>query len=242
MDDRPQLLVVDDDAEIRTLLTRFLGTHGYRVRAVASGGEMHAALEDRNIALVILDILLARENGLTLCRELRTRSNIPVIMLTAMGEDTDRIVGLEVGADDYVTKPFNPRELLARIKAVLRRTSGLETFADRSKKTLLFDGWRMDLVRRELVAPSGALVDLSAGEYDLLVAFTEKPQQVLNRDYLMDFAKGRSIGTLDRSIDVQVSRLRRKLGGEEQDGVQTGGLIKTVRGTGYMFTSAVERI
>jgi two-component system OmpR family response regulator len=229
MDDRPQLLVVDDDAEIRNLLMRFLGQHGFRIRTAANGTEMRAALEDRNIALVILDLLMPGEHGLSLCRDLRARSGVPVIMLTAIGEDTDRIVGLEVGADDYVTKPFNPRELLARIKAVLRRTG------------VVFDGWRLDLVRRELFTPGGVLVDLSAGEYDLLVAFCERPQQVVSREYLMDFAKGRSAGPIDRSIDVQVSRLRRKLDGDEGEGPQTSGLIKTVRGAGYMLTREVER-
>ena len=242
MDDRPQLLVVDDDAEIRNLLTRFLGTHGFRVATAANGSEMTAALEDRNIRLVILDVLMPGQDGLALCRDLRSRSALPVIMLTAVGEDTDRIVGLEVGADDYVTKPFNPRELLARIKAVLRRSDGSGDPVDRTKKILAFDGWRLDLVRRELTSPVGVLVDLSSGEYDMLVAFTEKPQQVLSREQLMDFAKGRNIGVFDRSIDVQVSRLRRKLGGEDQDVATSNTLIKTVRGIGYLFASDVERV
>ena len=241
MDDRPQLLVVDDDAEIRSLLMRFLGQHGFRIKTAANGAEMRAALTDWNISLAILDLMMPGEDGLSLCRDLRRHSSLPVIMLTAVGEDMDRIAGLEVGADDYLTKPFNPRELLARIKAVMRRTAGPSGSGDRTRKAMVFDNWRLDLVRRELFTPAGVLVDLSAGEYDLLVAFCERPQQVVSRDYLMDFAKGRSIGAIDRSIDVQVSRLRRKLGGDESDTSQPSALIKTIRGAGYMLNSAVER-
>ena len=238
MDDRPQLLIVDDDAEIRTLLTRFLGNHGFRIKTAGSGPEMRVALDDRNIALIILDVLLPGEDGFALCREIRGHSSLPIIMLTAVSEDTDRIVGLEIGADDYLTKPFNPRELLARIKAVLRRAAGAG-LADRAKRTVSFSRWRLDLVRRELFSPAGILVDLSAGEYDLLVAFTERPQQVLSREYLMDFAKGRNVGAFDRGIDVQVSRLRRKLGDDAD--ASHAGLIKTIRGAGYMLNAPVER-
>ncbi len=236
--EKPHILIVDDDAEILTLLTRFLSGHGFRVSAAANGKEMRALFDERKIALVVLDVLLPGEDGLALCRDLRTRSGVPIIMLTAMGDDTDRIIGLEVGADDYLSKPFNPRELLARIKAVLRRSAGPLAIPDQSRKILQFDGWRLDLVRRELSSPEGVMVDLSSGEYDLLLAFVEKPQQILSRERLMDVAKGRHPGVFDRSIDVQLSRLRRKLASKQK----TGDMIKTVRGSGYLFTPAVERL
>ncbi len=184
--------------------------------------------------------MLPGEDGLSLCRRLRADSKIPVIMLTAMGEETDRIVGLEMGADDYVAKPFNPRELLARIKAVLRRAEGGQARrpddADRLG-VLVFAGWRLDLDKRELVSPQDLLVSLSAGEYDLLAAFATRPQRVLSRDQLLDLARGREAQPFDRAIDVQVSRLRRKIEADPGNPV----FIKTVRSGGYMFTPAVEK-
>jgi two-component system, OmpR family, response regulator len=235
MVDAPKILIVDDDREIRDLLARFLRKHGLRVETVADGRAMARALETGRFDLVVLDLMLPGEDGLSLCRHLRATSSLPVIMLTAVAEDTDRIVGLEIGADDYVTKPFNPRELLARIKAVLRRTAnaGRETSAG----TLTFAGWRLGVAQRELRDPDGVLVPLTSGEFDLLLAFVERPERVLSRDQLLDLTKGRDAVPFDRSIDVQLSRLRRKI---EID-PQNPKLIKTVRGGGYMLTQPVRR-
>jgi two-component system, OmpR family, response regulator len=240
MTEQPHILVVDDDREIRDLVARYLSKHGLRVRAAADGREMRQALDDWSIDLVVLDLMLPGEDGLSLCRRLRAESKIPVIMLTAMGEETDRIIGLEMGADDYMAKPFNPRELLARIKAVLRRADGLgagrNAAADRAHR-LVFAGWRIDLDQREVLSPDDVIVPLSAGEYDLLVAFASHPQRVLNRDQLLDLSRGREAQPFDRSIDVQVSRLRRKIEAAPGEPV----FIKTVRGGGYMFTPAVSK-
>ncbi len=192
---------------------------------------MQAAQPD----LVVLDIMLPGTNGLDLCRSLRAESQVPVVMLTAKGDEIDRIVGLEVGADDYLPKPFNPRELLARIKAVLRRSRFADSAgAPGSGRLIEFDGWHLDTLKRELTDPTGVVVDLSSGEYDLLVTFLEAPQRVLSRDYLLDATKNRTLDVYDRSIDVQVSRLRRKI--EAQ-----GELIKTIRGAGYLFAASVRR-
>ncbi len=234
----PHLLVVDDDREICDLVSRFLKRHGYRVTVARDGREMKRALADWRIDLVILDLMLPGEDGLTLCRTLRAESDVPIIMLTAMGEETDRIVGLEMGADDYVPKPFNPRELLARIKAVLRR---VERGAGRAGATdgnlYRFAGWTLDANRRRLESPHGMVVELSAGEYDLLLAFLEHPQRVLSRDQLLDMSRGRAAIPFDRSVDVQVGRLRRKI---EVD-PKNPELIKTVRGGGYMLAVPVAR-
>ncbi len=238
MDHSPHILIVDDDREIRDLLGRFLQKHGCRVTTARDGREMRAALDDWSIDLIVLDLMLPGEDGLTLCRELRGRSAIPIIMLTAMGEETDRIVGLELGADDYLPKPFNPRELLARIKAVLRRArERAETLPAPDGQVARFAGWSLDLARRRLESPEGAVVSLTTGEFELLVAFIDHPQRVLSRDQLLDFTRGRSAAPFDRSVDIQVSRLRRKI---EADSAAPE-LIKTVRSGGYMFTPPVER-
>jgi two-component system OmpR family response regulator len=230
------VLVVDDDREIRDLLGRFLTKHGYRVTGAPDGKEMRRVLADWNIDLVVLDLMLPGEDGLSLCRDLRAKSQIPVIMLTMMGEETDRIIGLEMGADDYLPKPFNPRELLARMKAVLRRAQcAPATPAAARRKIVRFAGWKLDLGLRRLESPQGLVVDLSAGEFDLLVALVEHPQRVLNRDQLLDLTHGRAEAPFDRSIDMQVSRLRRKI---EVDPKEPE-LIKTVRGGGYIFSAAV---
>lgn len=232
------ILVVDDDREIRDLLGRFLTKQGYRVTAVRDGREMRRAIADWAIDLVILDLMLPGEDGLSLCRDLRTRSQIPVIMLTVMGEETDRIVGLEMGADDYLPKPFNPRELLARMKAVLRRAKGEPaTLRAVGRMILCFAGWRLDTGRRRLDSPEGLVVDLSAGEFDLLATFVEHPQRVLTRDQLLDITHGRAEAPFDRSIDMQVSRLRRKI----ESNPKEPELIKTVRGGGYVFTAKVTQ-
>ncbi len=230
------VLVVDDDREIRDLLGRFLTKHGYRITAVQDGKDMRRALADWNIDLVVLDLMLPGEDGLSLCRDLRAKSQIPVIMLTMMGEETDRIIGLEMGADDYLPKPFNPRELLARMKAVLRRAqSATAAPAPAGRKILGFADWKLDLGLRRLESPQGLIADLSAGEFDLLVAFVEHPQRVLNRDQLLDLTHGRAEAPFDRSVDMQVSRLRHKI----ETNPKEPELIKTVRGGGYVFTAVV---
>jgi len=229
------ILVVDDDRQILQFVARFLRAAGFRVHAARNGVEMWEHLRHAAIDLMVLDLMLPGANGLDLCRELRRTSTLPVIMLTAKGDDLDRIIGLEVGADDYLAKPFNPRELLARVNAVLRRSraTSAEPVSKRSR-AFLFAGWRLDTLKRELSGPSGVVVDLSTGEYDLLMAFLEAPQRVLGREYLLDAARNRTADPFDRAIDVQVSRLRRKMGPD-------GDLIKTVRGAGYMLAADVAR-
>jgi two-component system OmpR family response regulator len=232
------LLIVDDDREIRDLLSRFLVKHGYRVDTAADGRTMDKLLEAGRFDLIVLDVMLPGEDGLALCRRLRATSRIPIIMLTALSEDTERIIGLEMGADDYLAKPFNPRELLARVKAVLRRSGVVPKAVDDDGGTVLaFAGWRLDVGRRELTSPNGVRVELTAGEFELLRAFAERPRRVLTRDQLLDLAKGRAAQAFDRSIDVQLSRLRRKI---ETD-PKNPEIIKTVRSGGYIFTHAVER-
>lgn len=233
----PHILIVDDDPEIRDLLGRYLRKHGYRVDAAADGRAMTRLLETGRFDLVVLDLMLPGEDGLSLCRRLRASSDLPIIMLTAMGEETDRIVGLEMGADDYLPKPFNPRELLARIKAVLRRGGGQHRPDEEASAGLEFDGWRIELGRRELLGPDGVAVPLTSGEFDLLLALAERPQRVLSRDQLLDLTRGRSAQPFDRSIDVQLSRLRRKIEADPK----APQLIKTVRGGGYMLAARVER-
>jgi len=232
----PTILVVDDDPEIRDLLARFLDKHGMETVTAPDGEKALRALKDRNPDLVVLDLMLPGDDGFEICRKVRQVSTVPVIMLTALAEDTDRIVGLELGADDYVTKPFNPRELLARIRAVLRRAAG-QPAEEGADARFRFAGWTLDTARRELLDPDGTLVTLTAGEYDLLVAFLEHPRRVLDRDQLLSFTKGRMAQPFDRSVDVQLSRLRRKIEPDPKDPT----LIKTVRGGGYQFTPAVER-
>lgn len=230
------MLIVDDDVEIRDLLSRFLAQHGLRTSTAGDGRQMEQRLRDGRFDLLVLDLMLPGEDGLSLCRRLRATSSLPIIMLTAVGEETDRIVGLEMGADDYVTKPFNPRELLARIKAVLRRASGVGQRTPGDVGRLTFDGWRLDVGRRELHSPDGLLVPLTGGELDLLIAFAEHPRRVLSRQQLLDLTRGRLAAPFDRSIDVQVSRLRRKI---ETDPAAPE-LIKTVRSGGYLFTPRVR--
>lgn len=229
------ILVVDDDGQILQLVARFLRSNGFRVHTARDGREMQTILAETGADLIVLDLMLPGANGLELCREVRRTSSIPVVMLTAKGEEVDRIIGLEVGADDYLPKPFNPRELLARINAVLRRSSaGPQPSIGRSRR-LGFSGWGLDVLKRELTSPGGVVVDLSTGEYDLLLTFLEAPQRVLSRDYLLDAARNRALEPFDRAIDVQVSRLRRKFG-------DSGDIIKTVRGAGYLFAADVERL
>ncbi len=250
MADFPHILIVDDDLEIRELLSTFLQKHGYPVTIAADGVEMHHQLAAHTYDLMVLDVMLPGEDGLSLCRQLRANSTLPIIMLTAVDEDMDRIIGLEMGADDYVTKPFNPRELLARIKAVLRRVDYGQSAAISPSASGLgraqfgFEGWILDVGRRELRAAGpnsdhqGTLVSLTAGEFDLLLAFVEHPQRVLTRDQLLEQTKGYGAVGFDRSIDVQLSRLRRKIEPNPKEPI----LIKTVRGGGYLFTPTVHRL
>jgi two-component system OmpR family response regulator len=231
------ILIVDDDAEIRGLLGDYLRKNGYRVTTAANGKEMRAAMDPARPDLVILDLMLPGEDGLALCRDLRAGSNLPVIMLTARGEETDRIVGLEMGADDYVPKPFSPRELLARIKSVLRRARSLpENLAPEPAGAFLFAGWTLDIATRNLVSPGGVVIALSGTEFRLIRIFLEHPHRVLTRDQLIDLMLSRDAGPFDRAIDVQVSRLRRRLG---EDGRESA-LIKTVRGQGYVLAADVS--
>lgn len=238
IDDHGHIIIVDDDPQIRLLVARFLQRHGYRVTGAPDGRAMRDILRSSSTDLLILDLMLPGMSGFDLCKEVRAVSSMPIIMLTARSEETDRVVGLELGADDYIAKPFSPRELLARVRAILRRArsrSSHDVAIDNTVKQ--FDGWKLDLRRRELTSPSAALVDLSTGEFDLLVAFVEHPNRVLSREMLMELAKTRSADPFDRTIDVQISRLRRKL---EMDG-NGGSLIKTVRGAGYMFVPRVDQ-
>jgi len=242
MDRSPHILVVDDDREIRSLLSKFLTKNGLRVSVAAEGREMRRVLEESKIDLIVLDVMLPGDSGLTLCGQLRATTTIPILMLTAVAEDTDRIIGLEMGADDYLPKPFNPRELLARIRAILRRVEDRPPAAISAEAepelALTFDGWTISPGRRQVLDPNGQPVDLTGGEFDLLLTLAERPQRVMSRDRLLDLTKGRAASLFDRSVDVQIGRLRRKL---EAATPGAGGLIATVRGGGYMFTAAVAR-
>ena len=231
-----KILVVDDDPGIRDVVSEFLQRHGYHVETAADGKEMDRSLARGPVDLVVLDVMLPGEDGLAICRKLARPEGPAIIMLSAMGEETDRIVGLELGADDYIPKPCNPRELLARVRAVLRRRH--EPRGEESLDAACeFAGWRLDLVRHELRSPEGAVVNLSSGEFSLLRAFVERPQRVLSRDQLLEFARGPQSDAFDRAIDVQISRLRRKL----DDSVSGQELIRTVRNEGYIFTPKVSR-
>ena len=233
---RARILMVDDDPGICDVVSDFLGRHGYEVETAGDAREMQATLDRAAVDLIVLDVMLPGEDGLAICRRLAASGGPPVIMLSAMGEDADRIIGLELGADDYLGKPCNPRELLARVRAVLRRAEQRNEGAPVGA-SCEFGGWRLDLVRRELRSPHGVVVNLSSGEFSLLRAFVERPQRVLTRDQLLDLARGPDSDAFDRAIDVQISRLRRKL----DDGSGGQDLIRTIRNEGYMFTPRVRR-
>ena len=236
---QPHILVVDDARDIREPLVRYLKESGYRASAAESAAAARRAMRTSGIDLVILDIMMPGEDGLSLCRSIRESSGIPVIMLTARGEELDRIVELEVGADDYVAKPFNPRELLARVGAVLRRTNTLPPrLRGPTAERYRFGEWTFNAAQREIVGSEGVAMPLSSGEFKLLMAFLERPKVALSREQLLDLTKGRDAEVFDRSIDNQVSRLRRKI---EQD-PKNPRYIKTVWGGGYMFTSDVENL
>ena len=231
------ILIVDDDAEIRGLLGEYLQKQGYRATAVADGKGLRAAMDKSRPDVIILDLMLPGEDGLALCRDLRARSEIPIIMLTARGDETDRIVGLELGADDYVAKPFNPRELLARIKSVLRRTRSLpDNLKPEEAGSYRFAGWTLDVATRNLTGADGVVVPLGGTEFRLLRIFLEHPNRVLTRDQLIDLMLSRDAAPFDRAIDVQVSRLRHRLGEDAKEPA----IVKTVRGQGYVFAARVD--
>jgi two-component system, OmpR family, response regulator len=238
MSNGPHILIVDDHREIRDLVSRALSKEGFRVSLAADGRAMRKVLADSRIDLILLDLMLPGEDGLSLCRSLRAESHIPIIMLTAKGDEVDRVIGLEMGADDYLPKPFGSRELIARIRAVLRRSQEPPSAKPSTRpKRYHFDRWQLEIGTRELLREDGVTLPLSTGEFDLLIVLVERPQRVLSRDQLLDLARGRAANALDRSIDTQVSRLRRKL---EQDPSDPK-IIKTVWGGGYMFTPAVTQ-
>jgi two-component system, OmpR family, response regulator len=237
MTQQDHVLIVDDDAEIRSLLSEYLQKNGYRTSSVADGRAMWAAIAVKRPDLIVLDVMLPGDDGLTLCRELRTRFDVPIIMLTARGDETDRIVGLEIGADDYLPKPFNPRELLARVKSVLRRARALpENLKGDEVTRWRFAGWTLDARSRDLTTPDGVVVPLSGVEFRLLRTFLTHPNRVLTRDQLIDLMLERDAAPFDRAIDVQVSRLRQRL----REDAREPRLIKTVRGAGYVFAAEVE--
>ncbi|MDI5933897.1 MULTISPECIES: response regulator [Halomonas] len=229
------LIVVDDDPEIRELLADYLGRHGYRALVAEDAEALHRLLARETPDLLIVDIMLPGDDGFTICREVRRTSEVPIIMLTASADETDRILGLELGADDYLGKPFNPRELLARIKAVLRRTR-TSTSDPEHARLVAFGNWRLDRVTRELIDSEGERSPLSGADFQLLQAFLEHPEQVLSRDGLYELSRGRPAPPLDRSIDVHVCRLRQRLG----EDAQHSQLIRTVRGAGYVLATRVD--
>lgn len=238
MDPAPHIAVVDDHRDIRDLVGKYLTRHGYRVSIAENAAALRRLLDRSAFDLIVLDIMMPGEDGLSLCRHVRSTSDVPIILLTAMVDETDRIVGLELGADDYLGKPFNPRELLARIKAVLRRVTSLPPQRGRSKaRQIKFDRWRLDVGRRELMGSDGVAVPLSTAEYRLLCAFLDHAGLVLSRDQLLDLTVGRTAELFDRSIDNQVSRLRKKI---ESD-PRSPALIKTHWGGGYCFAASVEQ-
>jgi two-component system OmpR family response regulator len=237
MDLQSLILVVDDDPELRKLITDFLSGHGYRVAAAQNAAEMRRVIDTQHPDLVILDVMMPGEDGLSAVRRLANEQGPPVIMLSALGSDTDRIIGLEIGADDYLAKPCNPRELLARVRALLRRQQAGEKNATRDTQLYEFAGWRLDVLRRDLRDPTGIFIDLSDGEFALLRSFVEHPQRVLSRDQLLEYAHGTAQDVYDRAIDSQISRLRRKL--NERAHAE---LIRTIRNEGYMLLPKVIRL
>ncbi len=229
------ILIVDDDVQIRELLREYLSGFSMSVIAVADGKEMLEKLENSTFDLVILDLMLPGVDGLTLCRNLRANSDIPILMLTARGEAMDRVIGLEVGADDYIVKPFEPRELVARIQTIMRRARGHNEH-NKEQKEAKFLGWRLNYILRQLVSPKELVIPLSNAEFRLLTVLVAHPNRVLSRDYLLDEARGRNMDMFDRSIDILISRVRQKL----NDDPKTPSIIKTIRGEGYLFDAKVS--
>jgi len=235
--DNAHILVIDDDQEIRKPLAEYLRRRGFRTSIAGDGKEMDAVLATSSIDLVVLDVMMPGEDGFSICRRLQETTQVPVILLTALAEDADRIVGLELGADDYVNKPFNPRELVARIRSVLRRSRMLPRGRQHASGLVKFDRWRFDISRRELLGADDVVVRLSGGEHALLVAFIEHAGVTLSRDQLLDLTRGRESPPFDRSIDNQISRLRRKLEVDSGD----PRIILTKWGGGYLFAAELER-
>lgn len=237
MESVPHVLFVEDDPEIRGLVADFLRQNGFHVTVAQDGEDMDRELGGNGVDLLILDIMLPKEDGLSLCRRVRSAGNLPIIMLTARGSEIDRVVGLEMGADDYLAKPFGSHELLARVRALLRRSQYTSVEPRNPRRSVLtFSDWRLDLIARRLHSRDGTRVPLTGGEFELLVAFCEHPHKVLTRDQLLDLTtRGKLVGAIDRSIDIQVSRLRRKIEKDSRDPV----LIQTVRSGGYVFTAEV---
>ena len=236
VDGRPSVLLVEDDAEISRMLVEVLAENGFTALSVASAAEMEASMAATPVDLVVLDIMLPGEDGLSICRRLRAASTSPIIMLTARGADVDRIVGLEIGADDYVTKPFNSRELVARIRALLRRAQGGHDGSRPRLRRLVFYGWRLDLATRQLRNPDDVQVATTTVEFDLLAALCQNPGRVMSRDQLVEMTHGRLAGPLERSIDVHISRIRQKIEPDPREPT----FIKTVRLGGYLFTPPVS--
>ena len=239
MADQQRILVVDDDPNIRDMLERYLSKQSYTVHTAGDSATMNRLMGAYNFDLVILDLMLAGEDGLILARRIRENSDLPIIMLTVKGDEIDRIIGLEMGADDYLPKPFNPRELLARMKAVLRRAGPEKTRIVKSNQPgeiAHFDGWTLDTAKREVRSAANERVDLSSGEFDLLSAFVGHPRRTLSREQLLDYVHGGKRFPFDRSIDIQIMRLRRKIEIDPQNPL----MIKTVHGAGYMFTPKVD--
>jgi two-component system, OmpR family, response regulator len=236
MDSLSRIAVVEDDPEISRMMTAYMTDNGFEVAAARSGRDLDRVMSSGGkIDCVILDVGLPGEDGLSICRRIRGKSSVPIIMVTGRGTDTDRIVGLELGADDYLPKPFNPRELLARVRAVMRRSAQAEQPQTEAPQTLMFEGWRLDMARRQLFAPDGAPRTLTSGEFNILAIFCQHPRKVLSRDDLLDLLHGRAAAVFDRSIDVQISRLRRKI----ETNLKDPSFIKTVRYGGYFFTPQV---
>ena len=230
------ILVVDDDPDIRDLLSEYLDKQGFRVSTAADGRSMRMVLSRAAPDLIVLDLMLPGEDGLTLCREVRAKSDVPLVMLTAKTEEIDRVVGLEMGADDYLAKPFSPRELVARIKSILRRSRALPVnLRPDDARAILFAGWKLEIATRTLISPEGVAVPLSGTDFRLLRIFLDHPNRVLNRDQLIEMTQARDAGPFDRSIDLQVSRLRKRLNDNPKDPA----IIKTSRGEGYVLAAEV---
>lgn len=233
----PHILIVEDDTEISALVARYLAENDMRASVAGDAAQMDRVLAESRINLIVLDLMLPGEDGLSICRRIRSSSNMPIIILTAQKDEIERIIGLEMGADDYIGKPFNPRELLARIRAVLRRHAGEDTPMSQSARKYSFSGWKLDVVTRRLFAPTGTRVVLTGAEFDLLSVFCRRPGRVLSREKLIDLSQGREANPSERSVDILVSRLRQKIEQTPKDPE----IIQTIRSSGYLFSPQVTR-
>jgi two-component system OmpR family response regulator len=240
MNTLPRIAIVEDDPDMSRMMTGYMSNHGFDVAPARSGRDLDRVLLGSKIDCVILDVGLPGEDGLSICRRLRAKSAVPIIMVTARGAETDRIVGLELGADDYLAKPFSPRELVARVRALMRRSTAVADAPEQTPaaETMLFEGWRLDLGRRQLFDPEGQPRALTSAEFNIMAIFCRNPRKVLSRDDLLEMLHGRRAAVFDRSIDVQISRLRHKL----EAGVKDPRFIKTVRHGGYYFTPHVTTV